>query len=470
VDRGHRSGSALTFVVGPERLAIAACSISEVVRNPVLVRPPLSPPALAGVVNLRGQVVPVVAMAHLLGQEVAASNEHQRVIVVDEDSRVGLLVDGVLALVPEGAVGAAGQPGRMMNLAALLASGFGKPAAGARVRVVGDRSAEAAQLTEATDEFFSFDVGGQEFALPLGDMREVVALPAEVARVPRTDDAMRGVTALRGRLLPLIALDVLLGIDRGGGGGDERILVVQLGGARVGLVIERTRAIVRVPRAQVDPVPPVLTRGSQEAQVQSVCRLDGGRRLISVLSTEHLLRDDFAQRLLKQAPTDEGEGEETVVAETEQVLVFALGDNRFGLPVGCVEEVARVPERLSRLPKAPPFIEGVTELRGRVVPVIDQAQRFGVVGGAAGQRRMVVLRIGSALAGLMVNSVAGIVRLAPDALQDSPELAAGDSRTIHRIGLAEDGGMVFLIDPQELLDAAEQDLMAAVGKDLPDLS
>jgi len=465
VDRGERSGSALTFTVGSERLAIAASSVAEVMRNPDLVRPPLAPPALAGVVNLRGRVVPVVATARLLGQGDGAGVGEQRVIVVEEDSPVGLLVDEVRALVPQAAVGTPEQPERMIDLPALLASGFGGRSGGARSRAVEPRRAEAVHAAEPTDAFFSFDVGGQEFALRLEEVREVLALPPEVARVPCTDEAMRGVMALRGRLLPLVNLDVLLGLGRGDGAG--RVVVTRLGGTLVGLVVERMRAIVRVPRSQVDPVPPVLTRGDQEAQVQAVCRLDGGRRLVSVLSTEHLLRDGLAERLREQAPVDAGEVGETAVAATEQVLVFTLGDSRFGLPLGCVEEVARVPERLSRLPKAPAFIDGVTELRGRVVPVIDQARRFGLPGSGAGQRRIVVVRIGAALAGFVVDAVAGILRLAEGALQDSPELATGDTRTIHRIGLAEGGEMLFLLDPQELLDRAEQDLMAAMGKDLP---
>ena len=57
-------------------------------------------------------------------------------------------------------------------------------------------------------------------------------------------------------------------------------------------------------------------------------------------------------------------------------LVFRLDDNEFALPIDAVEEVARVPDQITRLPKTPKFLEGVVNLRGEVLPVVDQRRRF----------------------------------------------------------------------------------------------
>lgn len=460
-------GSALTFVAGGERLAIAASAVSEVVRSPTLARLPLSPPGLAGVVSLRGQVIPVIALSRLLHGVSHAPAGEARVIVVEDESRVGLLVDEVAALVPGERLGTPEERARLIDLPALIASEFGSAASLRAPRGAARLASSApASAPVAVREYLSFDVSGQEFALPLSAVLEVVALPPEIARLPRTDQAMRGVMALRNRLLPLLNLDVLLGLGGAEGGAARRVVVARLGETRVGLIIERTRAIVRVPETQVDPVPPVLTRGNQETQVQSVGRLEDGRRLISILSTDHLLRDGLAERIREQVSREDSDVQESAAtAGTEQFLQFKLGENRFGLPIACVEEVARVPERLSPLPKAPPFVDGVIELRGRVVPVIDQRRRFVVPETASAQRRIVVVRIGSASAGFVVDNVSGIVRLAAGEVQDSPELAMRDNRTVHRVGVAADGGMLFLIDPQELLDKAERDMVAAMQKD-----
>ena len=57
-------------------------------------------------------------------------------------------------------------------------------------------------------------------------------------------------------------------------------------------------------------------------------------------------------------------------------MVFRLGDDEFGLPIEAVDEVARVPDQITRLPKTPKFLEGVVNLRGEVLPVVDQRRRF----------------------------------------------------------------------------------------------
>ena len=57
-------------------------------------------------------------------------------------------------------------------------------------------------------------------------------------------------------------------------------------------------------------------------------------------------------------------------------MVFRLGEDEFGLPIEAVDEVARVPDQITRLPKTPKFLEGVVNLRGDVLPVVDQRRRF----------------------------------------------------------------------------------------------
>ena len=63
-------------------------------------------------------------------------------------------------------------------------------------------------------------------------------------------------------------------------------------------------------------------------------------------------------------------------ADELRFLVFRLDDDEFALPIEAVDEVARVPDQITRLPKTPKFLEGVVNLRGEVLPVIDQRRRF----------------------------------------------------------------------------------------------
>ncbi|URD60776.1 chemotaxis protein CheW [Sphingomonas sp. KRR8] len=461
---------ALLVSVAGERLAIAAASVAEVIRTPAVTRVPLSDPGLVGVANLRGTVIPVVSLAVLLGKDSDATS--RRVVVVDHDSPVGLTVDEVSALERSDALHDGEQPVRTIDVEALLKARFGtrtKTVAPIASGVSEKREADAAEAT-ATVAFFSFVIAGQEFGLPLAAVREVLAVPASMVVLPRTDDAMVGVVTLRNRLLPLVSLATLLGLGGATVGAGAKIVVAVIGNVRVGMIVDAAKAIVRASSDQIDPVPTVLTRGRQEAQIQAICRFDDGDRLMSILSTDHLLRDGLAERLAAESDKEDLDMAGTAdSSEIEQFVIFQLADEHYGLPIDSVAEVIVMPDKLTTLPKAPKFVEGVMNLRGEIVPIIDQRGRFQAPASRSARKpKVIIVRIGKALAGFIVDGVSEVLGIAADRLRPPPLLAARDNKLIDRIANLEvDGRMILLVDPQELLDRAEQDIVAAIRETAP---
>ncbi len=169
--------------------------------------------------------------------------------------------------------------------------------------------------------------------------------------------------------------------------------------------------ILRVSPDVLDPIPPVLTRATGEAQIEAICRLDGGRRLISILSPGTLFNSETLTRFLSdnahghaKMPTPEGRS-----AEDERFVIFELGEEQYGLPVEAVDEVVRCPEQLTRVPRAPSFVEGVMNLRGKVVPVIDQRRRFAAQNASSLERcRVIVVLIDGERTGFVVDRVSDV--------------------------------------------------------------
>ncbi|SHK06568.1 purine-binding chemotaxis protein CheW [Roseomonas rosea] len=455
------AAEALTVMVAGQELALPAGAVQEVLRPRPVTRVPHAPPGLLGLINLRGAVLPVASLAQLMELEAAPPSAAARIVVVNGRAPVGLLVDSVSVLGGEGGA-------RRVELDALLVRGFGSLARRGAAGQAPGGAAAAGAVPEARAEelaLIGFVLAGQDYALPLDKVVAVARLPEEVTAVPRTGQAMLGVTAFRGGLLPLVSPHALLGLPAGEmDAGRGRVLVVRMGRAAVGLVVDRMTAILRLPESAIDPVPPVLTRGAGEARVEAIGRLDGGRRLVSVLSPARLFDDQTASRILADAREAEGMAG-TVGEAAEQFVVFRLGEEHYGLPIAAVDEVARRPESLTRIPRAPAFVEGVMNLRGSVVPVIDQRRRFGTAGVAEGRgRRIVVVTLEGLRAGFAVDAVTEVLSLPVAALAPAPELAAGEATVFDRIATVErDGRMILLIEPKALLDAAERDLLAAIA-------
>jgi purine-binding chemotaxis protein CheW len=481
----------LTFRVGAQLYALRADEVLEVIRTPVVARVPQGPAALLGLANLRGAVLPVAGLRELLAKPAAADTEHARAIVLDIGAPIALVVDAVETLeivqaaqVETGRkeVSAAGAEkllgtfpigrnntvAKILDIKTLLESAFSNHARTQRRDLeFRARVAMGAGLAERQQRkmLVTFEVASQEFALPLEAVQEILPVPPIVASVAQAEALVLGVVSVRDSLLPLLSLRGLLGFGAAGVvDGREKVVVMNIAGAQIGLVADGARAIVAAEVENIEAIPSVLAaRTGGESRIKAIYRGEGGRRLISVLSPEQLFREDVMQRLAAAHQGRETLGS-SVAAESRAeliFLVFKLGDEEFGLPIESIVEVAQMPTQVTRVPKTPKFLEGVVNLRGEVLPVVDQRRRFEMpaLENTEG-RRLVVLKTERHRAGLIVDSVSDVLRVHAQKVDPPPDLTDDTSRLIRGvINLAASQRMVLLLDPAEVLTRAEQGLL-----------
>jgi purine-binding chemotaxis protein CheW len=479
----------LLFRAERRTYALPVESIVEVIRVPAVTRVPQAPKALLGVANLRGAVLPLASLRVLLGMPAASESAASRAIVVGGDAPIAVAVDAIDALVTVEArevqtrpADLSAEPGerligafplregreaaKILDIQGLLAQAFAqrtrpnRPAVAASAAVV-----RASATAPERDTLVTFDVGGQEFALDLGAVQEILSLPDSVAAMPRAEAPVLGMMAFREQLLPLLSLRGLLGFAPTPASDiREKVLVTSVGGALVGLVADRARAVVSVDPELSEPVPAVLAaRTSGEARIKSIYRGEEGRRLISVLAPEQLFREDVMVRLGAGQGVTQLEAPRAPTGEERKLLVFRLGDDEFALPVEAIDEVARVPEQIMRVPKTPKFLEGVINLRGEVLPVVDQRSRFDMAKLEHSEgRRLIVVRTERHRAGLIVDSVSEVLGVSADAIGAAPDLTGDITRLVRGVvNLERQGRLILLLDPAELLTRAERGLLDA---------
>ena len=487
----------LTFRLAQRLYALSAEDIAEVIAVPAAARVPHSPPALLGIANLRGAVLPLVGLRQLLGRPPDSGSAIA--VVLDGAAPVALVVDAVDSLVAveqsrietreaelgaesgellSGAfqTGAAGEVAKILDVRSLLGAAFAQRSVRQRqLRSASDAAAQTSDARQAPDAqmLVTFEVAGQEYALSIEAVQEILPAPDSVTRVARTEAVVLGVISLREKLLPLLSLRGLLGFAPGQAAGTrEKVVVMKLGRGQVGLVADQARAVLAAPAASIDPIPEVLAaRTGGEARIKGIYRAEAGRRLVSILSPEQLFREDVMQKL-GTAAAAEGTPrvQSTPLGEAAQdelkFLVFRLGPDEFALPIEAVDEVGQVPAQVTRLPKTPKFLEGVINLRGDVLPVVDQRRRFDMPDRDAAQRpRLVVVRSERHRAGIIVDSVSDVLRVAGNALEPAPDLTDEIARLVRGvINLEKAGRMVLVLDPVELLTPAERRLLDTFQK------
>ena len=478
-------------------LGLRLAAVAEIIRPPDLAHMPLVPPSLLGLANLRGIVMPVVSLRALLHLPDVAADESTRVIVMRGDTPVGFVVDGIHRLLAiatdqiekddagagtidptllDGIIkGAEGEsPIKLLSPSRLLDGQFvrlGISSTPAASQTLLSKGSSVAAPAKALLSLLSFCLGQQEYALPLDRVREIVPLPDHVSELPRPETAVLGVVTLRDRLLPLVSLRALLGLPADQHGQRGKVVVMSIGEGTVGVVVDATREILRLDPEIVDPAPTLLTRGEGDAEITSICRLDGGRRLVALLSPDRLFRSELVERILdEQGTSGPGLQPETNAMADEQFIIFRLGNQDYGIPIAAVSEIARPPEHITRLPKSPAFIDGVMNLRGSVVPIVDLRRRFDLNGTEqSGSRRILMLAIGGVIAGFLVDSVSKIMKVPVEAICPAPELSPEQMRLISRlVNFEATGQLILLVDPAQLLDQVEADLLAKFTLSKPD--
>lgn len=497
----------VTFHLNSEAFALPMATVLEIIRVPDTVQVPLTPPSLVGLANLRGSVLPVLDLRSVLALPAIDYNEATRVIVVDAGRPVGLVVDKVARVlaVDEKQIESAERVRATID--ADLLNGVAKNIDGydliqlldvdKSVRrefatvaqtvgsTAGDVSAvdrlrieSGGEEEDDTRQLVSFVVDGQEYAFDIAEVEEIVRVPAEISRVPHSESHVLGIINLREQLLPLVSLRRMFALHEDEIDDHNRILVVSLrhAGARrdsVGIVVDQVKEVLRITDEVQDQVPSLLRRGSELGEISAICRLDDGKRLVSVLSAGALfqspaiqqameLRDGEAQEpdMQRDVASDEpGDDEET------QLVVFLLADQEFSVSIDAVQEITRVPESMTRVPKTPSFIEGLVNLRGSVLPVLDMRSRFGLARAERNDRqRILVLDLKGVRTGFITDAVLEVLRLSRTLIEDAPPLSEEQARIMGRVvNFREKKRMIQVLDVNELLDKRELSAIRKTG-------
>ncbi|WP_232540334.1 chemotaxis protein CheW [Azohydromonas aeria] len=505
----------VTFAVAGEMFAVPMAPVQEIIRVPEVARLPLAPAVLDGLANLRGRVLPIISLRRLFGCEAQANDDATRAVVINLGQPLGFVVDRVASVVSvePGEIEPAEQVQSVLSadyLTGVIKRAL--PEGGTEMllvvdftqlirdqfRAIGTAAAEQgasgadsgahdAALDEdavASDELrlVSFSVAGQEYALDIAEVQEIVQFPEQFSVLPNAPGHVVGLMSLRQRLLPLVSLRGLFGLAPVDAEVQQRIVVTTLpGNLHVGLVTDAVKEVMSVPRAQAEPMPGLLARQQEMQEFSAICRLDQGKRLVSVIATDRLLQVPGMRQALAQgagaAATDEIRNEDDVndvdnqdagndADDDTQLVIFRLGAEEFGVPIMSVQEIVRVPPTLTRVPRTPAFVEGVINLRGTVLPVVDQRARLGlpVIERNEGQRIMVYLLDG-VRTGFIVDSVAEVLRIPRGQITPAPALSQEQSRLIGRVANLDGGKrLVMLIEPSQLLHGSELQAVSGLGR------
>ena len=147
--------------------------------------------------------------------------------------------------------------------------------------------------------------------------------------------------------------------------------------------------------------------------------------------------------------------------ELYQLVNFDIGSEEFGVDILKVQEIIRVPE-ITRVPNCPEFVEGVINLRGKIVPVVDLRHRFKLPSiKKDNNTRIIVVELAEKTVGFLVDQVKEVIRVETAIIEAPPDLVtSAERRDITGVAKLEDR-LLILLDLDQILHVAEEQALVS---------
>lgn len=151
------------------------------------------------------------------------------------------------------------------------------------------------------------------------------------------------------------------------------------------------------------------------------------------------------------------EGDKKTTGETRRFVTFQLADETYGIDVMTVQEVLRVTE-IAPVPGAPDYVNGIVNLRGNVVTVIDGRKRLGLMPNEIDDdTRIVIIESNKQVIGMMVDSVADVVNVDVAEIDLPPNVGNDESSQYINGVVSQETGLLILMDVGKLLTDGQWD-------------
>lgn len=466
----------VTFMVGQESFGLDIMNVQEVIRMPSITRVPQAPAYVDGMTNLRGHILPVVDTRTKFGMDKVEMNASSRVIVVDIGGKaIGLNVDAVSEVLRVESKNIDKAPTSLSeNVDGSSIIGVVKLDGGKRLVMVLDaasmfgqetfkrdfsQSKSNSQKTEALlDEvqIVSFKVGKEEFGVEIDKVKEIIRFP-DIVKVPNVPDYIKGIISLRDTLMPIVDMRTKLGTGNDEVTTSTRVVVVDVLGAFVGLTVDQVYEVIRIPKSIIYPPPQAVLSETGE-KITGIARVDNGKRIIMLMDPKNIVNDNVLDELVSGegfSQADKGIQELTELDE-KQLVVFKLAEEQYGVDISQVQEITKIAQ-ITTVPRSPQFVQGVVNLRGEVIPVIDMRKRFDMESKNYTDRtRIIVSELNNTKIGLIVDEVLEVLRIPSQKFELVPAIVNDEQGRTYMDGIANiDNRMILALNLENVLENKE---------------
>jgi purine-binding chemotaxis protein CheW len=458
----------VSFHIDTEKYSFPIDIVQEIVKFFNYTVVPGAHETVKGIMNLRGNILPLINLRKRLGFKEKEFDKDTRIIVITSKGLpTGIIVDKLDEVLNVTAEEIEPPPNSASDDQELL-KGIAKVNGGEKIvmvldenRIIPDKDIynnslelknspkteirSKAKQIEPEKLIISFKLETEEFAMDIMNVQEILRL-RDITDVPKSPDFLLGIMKLRENIIPVIDIKALLGLRYDTGEllfkekfsedsdyYDEtdmrRIVVLNIGETVAAILVDAVFEVLRISEKLIEPFPHSGDKDKYQ-YAKGVCKLDNGKRLLTLVSLSETLSKesiDFLHGTIGEQETEikdifkqEDTGEEI------ELVCFDLGGEEYGINIMEVREIIRF-HSITTVPNSPDYVAGIVNLRGNVLPVIDLRIRFDKeVVEWNEENRIVVVEMGERLTGLIVDNVNDVITISENEIEYTKSVMKSD--------------------------------------------
>lgn len=375
----------IVFQIGKQNFAFSLDNVKEIIKVPVITPVPLTKSYVAGLINLRGEVIPVLNLREKYKIDNITKSEDARIIVIEKNNvKIGILVDKVLnitnieqsqlneckitSLEEVKAIIKQKQDERLVTFidtGKIFKEGF-------EFAIFQKIGLENSNLNEdekkrklsKQERYILLRISDQNYALNIANIQEIIRF-VEFSSVPSDSNDILGIVNLRNEIIPIVNIQKFLKLKEQKIGEETKIIIANCAGTKFGFVVDKILSVVSADEEDIKPIPTVV---NFENVFEGTIKIDDN--LYIILDIQKLF-ERFSSSIRKEI---ENQGEEALemvsTGGEKQIVLFDLNGQKFAIDIQRVKEINRIPT-VVKVPNDKNYLKGIANLRGEVIAIVD---------------------------------------------------------------------------------------------------
>lgn len=461
----------VVFMINKEEYAMDIANVKEIIRVPEIRRLPNST-YIEGVCNLRGELVTIVNIHKRYNILQSEYNDNSRVIVLEVNScTVGIIVDKVLQvlevdnaskkLVLEnnndtklGCIDGIIMEEHSKRLIMIMdvqsiinINGLGS--------ILTDVDKQELQKKafinedKENEQLIIFSINGVEYAFHISEIREIIRTP-KITKAPKVSNYIEGVVSLRDEIIGVVNLSKIINMNSENINNNGSILLIDMGEFTYGVIVDKVSEVKLV--SKKDLLKPLQVVGNIDVKiVKEFANMDNGKRVVTVLDSYKLidleeLKHDFKHNKNDIVSSNSVKSILDSKRITESIVIFKIENEEYGISINFVEEINTI-SNITCFPNEKDFIDGLVNLRGDMIPVINLRTFFGMdFQDNDSYCKILIVKINNIKAGIRIDSASEVLSVSRDIFENCPETLHSEDNRKYVDGIIKlnDGSRIVL--------------------------